>query len=488
MRGDRNNSILRNLDWWTIGLAYAIVLFGWVNIYGANFNFEQTGMFSLSNRAGKQFLWIVITTVVGVGLLFIKSDVYDVLAYILYAVMIAVLLVTPLISNDTKGSLSWIDLGHGIKLQPAEFAKFITALAVAKNMGRYGYKVRDWRDLVVPMALIAVPALIIMVPQKETGSALVFSAFLLVFYREGMSGYVLAVLVAIAALSIVSIRFGAVPLPIGSGSVGMLACLLVLIAVVLFYVYRENRSWKELLILCAVGVGVFGVALVASIWVRVPFCYVAMALLLGLTGYSAVSAWYRRHTKLLWVAAFALIGLATTVGCDFVFSRVLQPHQRVRIEVLLGLKDDPKGAGYNVNQARIAIGSGGVTGKGFLQGTQTKLQFVPEQSTDFIFCTVGEEWGFLGSAGLLLVYLAFILRLIFIAERQRDTFSRVYAYCVASIFLFHLTINIGMVLGLLPVIGIPLPFFSYGGSSLLGFTIMLAILLRLDVDRLEKQY
>ncbi len=488
MRSERNNSIIRNLDWWTIGLAYLIVLFGWVNIYGANFNFEQTSMFSLSNRAGKQFLWIVITTMVGIGLLFVKSDVYDVMAYILYGLMVTVLVITPFISNDTKGSLSWIDLGHGIKLQPAEFAKFITALAVAKCMGRYGYKVRDWRDLLMPMALIALPALIIMVPQKETGSALVFSAFLLVFYREGMSGYVLAVLVAIASLSIVCIRFGAVPLPLGTGSVGMLVCLLLLIAVVLFFIYRENKRWKELLILCGVVVGVFGMALLASIWAQVPFCYVAVALLAGLMVYSALVAWYLRHKKLFWVAAFALVGLATTLGCDFVFTQVLQPHQRVRIEVLLGLKDDPKGAGYNVNQARIAIGSGGVAGKGFLQGTQTKLQFVPEQSTDFIFCTVGEEWGFLGSAGLLLVYLAFILRLVFIAERQRDTFSRVYAYSVASIFLFHLTINIGMVLGLLPVIGIPLPFFSYGGSSLLGFTIMLAILLRMDVDRLDKQY
>lgn len=418
----RNGSIWRNLDWWTVVLFLILALFGWMNIYGASYSFDQTSIFDFSNRAGKQFIWLMGALAIGLIILLIDSKVYDLWAYILYAIVIIVLLITPFIASNIKGSYSWIDLGS-IRLQPAEIAKFVTALALAKYMGRYDYQLRDWRDMVIPIALLIVPMFIIMVLQRETGSALVFAAFLLMFYREGMTGLVLLAAALATLLFIIVISFSIWP------------------AMIMLVVLYATMMWR--------------------LW-----------------SYKKISKW--------WITAAFIVFMLYSGACKFVFQKVLQPHQQTRIEVLLGMKDDPNGAGYNVNQSKIAIGSGNWFGKGYLQGTQTKLHFVPEQDTDFIFCTVGEEWGFFGSAGLLILYCALILRLIVLAERQKDTFSRIYAYCVVSILLFHMTINVGMVLGLLPVIGIPLPFFSYGGSSLWGFTIMLFVLLRLDAARVEK--
>jgi rod shape determining protein RodA len=262
--------------------------------------------------------------------------------------------------------------------------------------------------------------------------------------------------------------------------------MLLLTAVEIYFVCKEHKMRWQALILSGSVIVVYGICLIINIWLTVPFNWVSMGVVIALAIYTLVISVYWRKYILLLVTAFSLGCIGYTQACDFVFTRVLQPHQRIRIEVLLGMKEDPAGAGYNVNQARIAIGSGRFFGKGYLKGTQTKLQFVPEQDTDFIFCTVGEEWGFVGSVGVLLVYLFFILRLIGIAERQRNISTQIYAYSVASIFLFHLIINVGMVLGLLPVIGIPLPFFSYGGSSLWGFTLLLFILLRLDAARMEQ--
>lgn len=396
----------------------ALALFGWINIYGACYTFEQSSIFSFSNNAGKQFVWICSALVMGGIILLIDEKTYDMFGYWLYGLMILLLIATRFMAHDIKGSLSWISLGP-VSLQPAEFAKCITAIAVAKFMGRFDYRLRDWRDLIWPALFVLTPMFIIMVVEKETGSALVFSAFLLTFYRQGMSGLVLLAGVLAAVLFIVVVRFSLLPAAI---------LLTVLFAIVLW------RTWKK-------------------------------------------------RTTRTWVIVFYILYLGFSGACNYAFEHVLKPHQRERIEVVLGMRDDPSGVGYNANQARIAIGSGGFFGKGYLQGTQTKLRYVPEQHTDFIFCTVGEEWGFVGTTFVLLLYLAFILRIIWLSERQRDTFARVYGYSVASIFLIHLTINIGMVLGILPVIGIPLPMFSYGGSSLWGFTILLFILLRLDAAR-----
>ena len=420
----RNGNILKNLDWPTIFIFLGLTIFGWLNIYGASYNFEQSSIFDFSNRAGKQFVWIISAIFMGCIILLIDAKTYDIFGYLLYAIMIVVLLITPLLAHNVKGSYSWITLGP-ISLQPAELAKCITAIALAKFMGRYEYKLRDWRDLIIPFAIIGLPMAIIMILQQETGTALVFAAFLLVFYRQGMSGLVLLAGVLAVIVFIIVIRFSIWP---------ALILLTICFGIMIWRTWKIKRYYKWLLLL----------AFIAYI------------------GYSA--------------------------ACDFVFTKVLQPHQRIRIEVLLGMKDDPSGAGYNVAQSTIAIGSGRLFGKGYLQGTQTKLRFVPEQDTDFIFCTVGEEWGFVGSAGVLILYLIFILRLIMIAERQRDNFSQIYCYSVACIFMTHLIINVGMVLGLLPVIGIPLPFFSYGGSSMIGFTLLLFILLKLDATRVEKLY
>ena len=398
-----------------------LALFGWVNIYGAGYNYEQTSIFSFANRAGKQFVWICTAMVLGMVILLIDEKTYDMFGYWLYGAMILLLLLTPLLARDVKGSLSWINFGP-INLQPAEFAKCFTAIAVAKYMGRFEYRLRGWRDLVMPGVLVLLPMFIIMVLQKATGSALVFTAFLLTFYRQGMTGLVLLAGVLAVVLFIVVIRFSLLP------------------AVILLAVLFAFVMWR--------------------VW--------------------------RNRVQRLWVVLFFILYLGFSGMCNYAFTHVLQPHQRIRIEVLLGMKDDPSGAGYNVNQARIAIGSGRFFGKGYLEGTQTKLKFVPEQDTDFIFCTVGEEWGFVGSTAVLLLYLVFILRIIYLAERQREVSARVYGYSVASIFLLHLSINVGMVLGLLPVIGIPLPMFSYGGSSLWGFTLLLFIFLRMDAARMNR--
>ena len=485
MRASRSGNIWQHVDWITILMFALLVFFGWLNIYGASYTFDQTSIFDFSNRAGKQFTWILGSVALGTLLLLIDYKTYDVLAYIAYGAMILLLLATPFLARDIKGSMSWISLGP-VSLQPAEFAKCIVALTIAKYMGRYDYKLRTWRDLIVPFAIIGVPAVIIMILQKETGSALVFAAFLFVFYRQGMSGYVLWTGVAAAALFIISIRWGAIPLPLGTGSVGILTCMLLLTAVEMYFICKEHRMRWQPLILAGAVVAIYTVCLIVNIWITMPFDWISMAVVLGLAAYTVVISIYWHKFKMLIIAAFTVFCVGYTHACDFAFKKVLQPHQRIRIEVLLGMKEDPSGAGYNVNQARIAIGSGRFFGKGYLKGTQTKLQFVPEQDTDFIFCTVGEEWGFVGSLAVLVLYLLFILRLIYIAERQRNQSTKIYAYAVASIFLFHLTINVGMVLGLLPVIGIPLPFFSYGGSSLWGFTLLLFILLRLDAARMEQ--
>lgn len=485
MRASRNGNILHHVDWPIIGIFLTLAIFGWLNIYGASYTFDQTSIFDFSNRAGKQFVWIMGSLVLGGIILMIDYRTFDILAYVFYGLILALLIITPFVANDIKGSYSWISLGP-VSLQPAEFAKCAVALAVAKYMGRYEYKLRTWRDLIVPFLLIGIPCFIIMILQRETGSALVFAAFLLVFYRQGMSGYILWICVAAVTLFILSIRFGTVPVPFGTGSLGILSCMLVVTLIEVFFICKEHKIRYLPIILIGAGALSYGIGLIVNIWFPVPFDWLSMGVVGALVLYSAFLGMFHRKYPLFFVALFSICCIGYTHACDFAFTKVLQPHQRVRIEVLLGMKEDPTGAGYNVNQARIAIGSGRLFGKGFLNGTQTKLQFVPEQDTDFIFCTVGEEWGFVGSVTILILYLSFILRIISIAERQRNTFTQIYAYSVASIFLFHLMINVGMVLGVLPVIGIPLPFFSYGGSSLWGFTLLLFILLRLDAARMEQ--
>ena len=377
------------------------------------------------------------------------------------------------------------ETGGKVKVvQPAELAKIATALAVARYLSvhRNAFAGRGW---VQAAALVLVPFCLIIL-QQETGSALVFAAFLLVFYREGMSGVVLLAGVMAVVLFVVIVRFGDVPVQGGAGDLGMLVALAFILLAGLAYVAFVRRVRRETLVYLGGVAGAGLLAFVANLWTTVSYTYVLLGVAVASCLYWGVVGYARRLRGVQVMAALMVGAVLFCFAADYLFDSVLKPHQQVRIKVALNMEDDPSGAGYNVAQSKIAIGSGGLTGKGFLNGTQTKLKYVPEQDTDFIFCTVGEEFGFVGAAGLLCLYAVFLLRLIHIAERQRDTFNRIYGYAVVSILFFHLTVNIGMVIGLLPVIGIPLPFFSYGGSSLWAFTVMLFILLRLDASRGER--
>ena len=478
----KEKGVLRSLDWWTIIIYLALLTFGWVSVCGASYSYGDTDIFSLDTRSGMQIVWIGTSIVLGFILLMLDDRYYDMFAFIIFGVMLVLLFATIFNPHTIKGSRSWLVLGP-LRLQPAEFAKFATALALAKLMSIYGYNILKWKHFAGALAIIIVPMLFIVL-QRETGSALVYLAFFLMFYREGMPGSILFTGVAMVIYFVVGIRYAETMIAYTPTSVGKFSVLLLiqLFSAGLVRVYCDDH--KEFLKILLTSLGVALVAILFILFV-VPFDVFLVELLMCglLIGYLVWRSLFTRIRNYLWIALFALGSVIFFNLADYVLNDVMEPHQRVRINVLLGLEEDLKGAGYNVHQSEIAIGSGGLEGKGFLNGTQTKLKFVPEQDTDFIFCTVGEEEGFLGSAGVLLLFLALILRLIYLSERQPNSFGRVYGYCVLSIFLFHVFINVGMVLGLTPVIGIPLPFFSYGGSSLWGFTFLLFIFLRIDASR-----
>ncbi|GAA3934458.1 rod shape-determining protein RodA [Hymenobacter algoricola] len=417
----------RSLDWVTV-LIYAVMLgLGWLNVYAASYSSDAPagGLFSGQSFAElmqynwfKQIIWIGTALVLIVILVVVDYKAYDTFAFVLYGLMIVLLVVTPFIARPIAGSRSWLELGP-VRLQPAEFAKFITALAVSRYMASINLRHQHFRDQLVLAGLTLLPPLLI-IAANETGQALVFAAFLLAYFREGMSPLILIILAAAAVILILAL-------------------------------------------------------LVPKLWLIGAFTAI-------LVGVFAFNTKVMRHHLPLALSVWAVV-IGMVFGVDFFFNNVLQPHQRKRIEVLLNPSADPLGVGWNVTQSKIAIGSGGLVGKGFLQGTQTKFDFVPEQSTDFIFCTVGEEWGWAGTMVVIILFMALLGRVLYVAERQKSVFGRTYGYCVASIFFFHFAINIGMTIGLAPVVGIPLPLFSYGGSSLWSFTTLLFILLAIDAYR-----
>ncbi len=474
--------MLRSLDWWTIGIYLCLLAFGWLSVCGASYTYGDTDILSLSTRSGMQIVWIGTSICLGFVLLMLDDRFYDTFAYIIYAILLLLLFATIFNPHEIKGSRSWLVLGP-LRLQPAEFAKFATALAVAKLMSTYGFNMHRWKDFAAACAVVLLPMMFI-VAQKETGSALVYISFFLMFYREGMTGSVLFTGVAMIVYFVIGIRYEETLMLDTGTSVGKFAVLMLVHIFVSGMVYTYCKDKRQALTILAYTLGLTLLAFLFAQFV-IPFdiVWVQLAVSVALVGYLLYNALSKRIKHYVYIMLFAVGSIAFFYSADYVLNNILEPHQRVRINVLLGLDEDLSGAGYNVHQSEIAIGSGGLKGKGFLNGTQTKLKFVPEQDTDFIFCTVGEEEGFLGSAGVLLLFLALILRLIKMAERQPFKFGRVYGYCVLSIFLFHVFINVGMVLGLTPVIGIPLPFFSYGGSSLWGFTILLFIFLRIDAGR-----
>lgn len=449
IKGKKAPSLWGSIDWLTILIYLVLLALGWISVCGACYDYEQTtSILDFSTRSGMQIVWIGSSLILAFLILMIDDRFFESLSYIIYIGFLGLLFITPLLAHDIKGSMSWIKIGS-FSIQPAEFAKFGVSLCLAKVMSTYNFDVRKWHDFIICIALIAVPiGLIIM--QKETGSALVYSALFLMLYREGMSGSILFVAIAAVVYFVVGVRFGWLPVMV----------LIQVFTIGLVLVYGRSEKAKRL--------GSWLYLLLPAPLLAIYLLYIALR---------------DRALSYCLMALFALGSIGFYLSTDYVLNNVMEPHQQTRIRVLLGLEDDPRGAGYNVIQAKIAIGSGGLEGKGFLNGTQTKLKYVPEQDTDFIFCTVGEEEGFIGCAVVLLLFLSLILRLMHLAERQPYTFGRVYGYCVLSIFLFHVFINVGMVLGLTPVIGIPLPFFSYGGSSLWGFTILLFIFLRIDAGR-----
>ena len=479
---DRQPSMLGSLDWWTIGIYLALLTFGWISVCGASYTYGDTDIFSLDTRSGMQIVWIGTSICLGFVLLTLDDHFYDTFAFFIYVGMLLLLFATIFNPHEIKGSRSWLVLGP-LRLQPAEFAKFATALAVAKLMSTYGFTMNNWKHFASACLMIVLP-MIFIVAQKETGSALVYFSFFLMFYREGMSGSFLFTGVAMVIYFVVGVRFEQVMLWDTPTSLGR---FIVLILVQVFtagmvrsYINDRGRTTR----LVALGILLTGLCLLVSKFITAFDVTIVQLILTAALVCWLIYRWLSsRMRNYFYVAIFAVGSVLFFYSVDYVLNDVMEPHQRVRINVLLGLEEDLAGAGYNVHQSEIAIGSGGLRGKGFLNGTQTKLKFVPEQDTDFIFCTVGEEEGFLGSAAVLLLFLALILRLIKLAERQPFKFGRIYGYCVLSVFLFHLFINVGMVLGLTPVIGIPLPFFSYGGSSLWGFTILLFIFLRIDASR-----
>lgn len=480
-QNDRGLSVFRNIDWITLVLYLLMVGAGVVSIYAASYDFDNASMFSFDEFSGKQVRWIGLGLVLGFVVLLTDARIYETYAYPIYAAMLLLLLITPFIAHDIKGSRSWISLGP-MSLQPAEFAKVATALALARLFSAYNFVLNTRAvNYVRALLIIFVPILLILL-QNETGSALAYTALILVLYREGMPGIILFAALMAVVIFVVAVKF--TTMTILGLTVGHLAVLVLLMLVMtgMSMVYGRRLEITRNVFLWFAGVVLLTWLLAGPCGFHIP----GMAVLIGAIavgcGYLGAES-FRRHRRALLVpvlTAVLSVGFMFSVGAAF---GSLQPHQQQRIRVVLGIEEDLRGAGYNVNQSKIAIGSGGFSGKGFLNGTQTKLKYVPEQHTDFIFCTIGEEQGFLGSLGVVALYVAMVLRVLTLAERQPRPFGRVYAYCVASLLIFHFCINIGMVIGLCPVIGIPLPLFSYGGSSLWGFTLLLFILLRIDAAR-----
>ncbi|MCJ8167448.1 rod shape-determining protein RodA [Pontibacter sp. E15-1] len=411
--------MLQNIDWVTILLYFLLVGLGWMNIYAAVYSPDNVvNIMSFDINSGKQLVWIAASLILIIVLLVVDYKVYEHLAYPIYGAIILLLLVTLAVAKPIAGSRSWLDLGGGIRLQPAELAKFATALAASKFLSTVNLRQQNFADQMKLAAITLLPPAIIIL-QNETGSALVFAAFILAYFREGISPLILIIGGSVAAVFILTLL---VP------KLYLILAITVLLALATWLDYRLLRRYKTMM----------------ALWVLV-------------------------------------VGMIFSV--DFFVNNVLQPHQQNRIKALINPEADPLGFGWNVTQSKIAIGSGGFWGKGFLEGTQTKFDFVPEQSTDFIFCTIGEEQGWVGSTVLIGLFMFLMIRVVMVAERQKSVFGRAYGYCVASIIFFHFLVNVGMTIGLAPVVGIPLPFFSYGGSSLWSFTILLFILIAIDANR-----
>lgn len=416
---NNQRSFFYNVDWVTVFIYLAICAIGWLNIHSAVFDDRYHGIFDFKTDYSKQFWFIIVSICVAIVVLLLEGRLISALAPAFYGISIFLLMLVLVIGRNVGGNQAWISLGAGIRLQPAEFAKYATSLMLARYLSSVNVRIADIRSFLITAAILGVPVLLILL-QPDVGSTLVFYSLIFVLYREGLSPYFLVISFLFIVLFLTSLLY--TPLYV--------VAITAAVAILLMVLFRKNRRF------------------LVTIFTGLVIC------------------------------------IAFIFCVKFIYNHVLEPHQKSRIDIVLGIKNDPHGQGYNVNQSKIAIGSGKLWGKGYMHGTQTKYSFVPAQSTDFIFCTVGEEWGFAGSLVVLGLFTFLILRIIFLAERQRSPFSRIYGYCVASIIFFHVMINIATTIGLAPVIGIPLPMISYGGSSLLSFTLLIFTLVKLDSNRM----
>jgi rod shape determining protein RodA len=470
----KRGNIVSNLDWVTILLFLLLVLMGWFNIFSAVYNESHPSILDFDQKYGKQFIWILAAIFMAVAIILIDHRFFEFFSYFIYGFAILTLLVVLIVGKEINGSKSWFVLG-GFHIQPSEFAKPAVALALAKYLSTFNINIRKVSTFAKVAGIIFLPSFLILM-QPDTGSSLVFFAFVLAVYREGFPGVILILMLALALLFILV----------------LLVNELVLLAIILFIGFLAYwflaRSIRNILITILIYTGFFLLSylLLFILGNKTAYYYLSalLALSLSILSYLAI-AYINRIRKIGMLVLAVSAAVLYTFAVDYSFDHFLSDYQQRRINIMLGIHSDPLGAGYNVNQSMIAIGSGGFAGKGFLQGTQTKLDFVPEQSTDFIFCTVGEEWGFLGTFLIVVLFLILFVRLIQLAERQKETYARVYGYGVISVLFIHFFINITMTIGLFPVVGIPLPFFSYGGSSLWAFTILLFVFIRLDAGRLE---
>lgn len=466
-------NILASTDWISVGLYLMLVLMGWINIYAAVYNEEHHSIFDLSQRYGKQLVWIMASIVLIFIIYLVDTKFYFFFTYPIYIISLLMLVLVLLVGVEVHGARSWFQLA-GFNLQPAEFAKIATCLGLAKFLSSYNLKIKSLRATAWILFIAFSPALLIAI-QPDLGSAMVFIALILVAYREGFSNIILILGVLLVGLFFMAMLMD------------RLVILLVLTGFAMFVHWVLSRSGKRtlagILILLIPAAILYGSREAGLTDLNIYFI-ILFSILAALPVYF-IHAYRKKVRQITYIVLVLAVSILFTYSVDYVFHNILREHQQHRVNILLGIESDPLGMGYNVNQSKIAIGSGGFSGKGFLKGTQTKFDFVPEQSTDFIFCTIGEEWGFLGTTIVIGLFLFLLLRLLKLAERQRSDFSRAYGYGVIAILFFHFAINIGMTIGVLPVIGIPLPFFSYGGSSLWGFTILLFILLRLDASRME---
>jgi len=464
------HQIISNIDRPILIVYLSMVFMGWLNIYAAVYSDVHKNIFDINMQYGKQLIWIVFAFCIGLSLLFIDSKFFPVFTYPIYIITVMMLLLALVAGREVNGARAWFEIG-GLRIQPGEFAKISTCLVVAKVLSRFNAKADSFKTLALIGGLLALPGAIILL-QNDTGSMLMYVAYVILLYRLGLSPIIPILGAVFVVLFIMSMFYP---------PINVAYAVIIISFAIYYFVYRDLKSFLTALTIFIISLiisflGVF-------IFYKVSFESILFGTLIISSLPFLLIAYRYKLQQVFLIVSVAIASIVFVYSVEYIFSNVLEKHQRTRINVLLGLESDLKGAEYNVNQSKIAIGSGGFAGKGYLQGTQTKFNFVPEQSTDFIFCTVGEEWGFLGSLTVVGLFVFLLVRIIVIAEKQRSLFSKMYGYGVAALMFFHFVINVGMTIGMVPVIGIPLPFFSYGGSSLWSFTILLFIFLRLDLDR-----